>query len=50
MSKSNTAIFVGKLSSRIREQDLEDEFSKYGKIKYIELKRHRGFAFVEYQH
>ena len=51
MSKSgNCSIFIGKLSSRIRDQDLEDEFSKYGKIKSIELKRHRGFAFIEYSH
>jgi hypothetical protein len=30
----------------VRDRDLEDHFSKYGKIKTIDIKQ--GFAFVEY--
>jgi len=42
------AIFVGKLSSGTSEKELEDEFSRYGRIKDIELRKHRGFAFIEF--
>ena len=49
-SKSNTSIFVGKLPHDCREKDLEEEFGKYGKIKDIDFKRNRGFAFIEYSH
>ncbi|KAL4455002.1 hypothetical protein ABPG74_006384 [Tetrahymena malaccensis] len=46
-SGSNT-IFVGKLSSRVREEDLRDEFRRYGRIRDIDFRRQRGFAFIEY--
>ncbi|KAL4503331.1 hypothetical protein ABPG72_000937 [Tetrahymena utriculariae] len=46
-SSSNT-IFIGKLSSRVREEDLRDEFRRYGRIRDIDFRRQRGFAFIEY--
>jgi RNA recognition motif-containing protein len=49
MSRNN-AIFVGKLSSRTRQSDLEDEFAKYGKIRQVDFHKDRGFAFIEFQH
>jgi len=44
----NKSIFVGKLSSRITEKELETEFSRCGRIKDIDLRKHRGFAFIEF--
>jgi len=32
----------------VREDNLEEEFSKFGKIKNVDLRKHRGFAFVEF--
>jgi len=43
----NPQIFIAKLSSDVRERDLEDEFKRYGRIRNIELKR--GYAFIEYE-
>jgi len=43
----NPQIFIAKLSSDVRERDLEDEFKRYGHIRNIELKR--GYAFIEYE-
>lgn len=47
-SNTGTTVFIGKLSSRVREDDLRDEFRRYGKIRDIDFRRHRGFAFIEY--
>lgn len=47
-SSGGNTIFIGKLSSRVREDDLRDEFRRYGRIRDIDFRRHRGFAFVEY--
>jgi arginine/serine-rich splicing factor 4/5/6 len=44
----NPQIFIAKLSSNVRERDLEDEFKQFGPIRNIELKR--GYAFIEYEH
>jgi len=41
-----TRVYVGRLSSRTRERDIEDAFSKFGKIVSVDLKF--GFAFVEF--
>jgi arginine/serine-rich splicing factor 7 len=49
MSK-NSIIFIGKLSSRAHTSDIEDQFSKYGRIKDIDFRKDRGFAFVEFSH
>ena len=46
MSK-NTQIFIAKLSSNVREKDLDYEFRRFGNIKNIQLKR--GYAFVEFE-
>lgn len=43
---SRRRIYVGRLSYRTRERDLEDMFSKYGKINHCDLKQ--GYAFVEF--
>lgn len=42
----NPQIYISKLSSVIREKDLEDKFSKYGDIRRVQLKN--GYAFIEY--
>ena len=42
----NPQIFIGGLAPNIINEDLEDEFKKFGKIKLLELKR--GYAFIEY--
>jgi len=47
---SDTIVFVGKLSFRSREDELQQEFCKFGKIKEIEFLKNRGFAFIEYIH
>jgi len=48
MSKEkNPQVFVAKLSSSLREKDLDYEFRRFGTIKNIQLKR--GYAFVEYE-
>ena len=39
-------IFITKLSPEVSQRDIEKEFSAYGDIKNINLKR--GYAFVEY--
>ena len=39
-------IFITKLSPQVTERDIDKEFSEYGEIKKVNLKR--GFAFVEY--
>ena len=43
-SSSNNKVFVGKLSRRTRSSDLEDEFSKFGKIKDVDLRG--SYAFI----
>lgn len=45
--EKNPQIFIAKLSSNVREKDLEYEFRRYGTIKNVELKR--GYAFIEYE-
>ncbi len=42
MSQRNR-IYVGQLSSRTRERDLEDEFSRFGRINRVDLKFGYGF-------
>ncbi|CAN6232968.1 unnamed protein product, partial [Urochloa humidicola] len=42
----NTRLYVGILSSRTRSRDLEYLFSKYGRIREVELKR--DYAFIEF--
>jgi len=43
----STRIYIGKLGSRTREADLEDAFTKFGKIVKIDLKA--GYAFIEFE-
>jgi len=48
--QSESKIFVGQLSKKIRTTDLEDAFSKYGKIKEIEIKTNHAFIEFESSH
>ncbi|XVE69020.1 hypothetical protein DITRI_Ditri09bG0116200 [Diplodiscus trichospermus] len=41
-----TRLYVGHLSSRTRSRDLEDMFSRYGRIRDVDMKR--DYAFVEF--
>ncbi|XP_054270171.1 serine-arginine protein 55 isoform X4 [Macrosteles quadrilineatus] len=41
-----TRVFVGGLTYRVRERDLERFFRKYGRVKEVAMKN--GFAFVEF--
>lgn len=47
---SESRIYVGNLPPDIRSKDVEDLFSKYGKIAFVDLKNKKGppFAFVEF--
>jgi arginine/serine-rich splicing factor 4/5/6 len=45
-SVMSTRVYVGGLSHRSRERDLEKLFQKYGKIREVSLKN--GYAFVEF--
>ncbi|KAI3517281.1 hypothetical protein L1887_16494 [Cichorium endivia] len=42
-----TRLYVGHLASRTRSRDLEDIFSRYGRIRDVDMKR--DFAFVEFR-
>ena len=42
----NPQIFIARLPSDFREDDLDYYFRKYGRIRNLQLKR--GYAFVEY--
>ncbi|XP_059457590.1 serine/arginine-rich splicing factor RS2Z32-like isoform X1 [Corylus avellana] len=41
-----TRLYVGRLSSRTRSRDLDDLFSRYGRVRDVDMKR--DFAFVEF--
>ncbi|OIV90466.1 hypothetical protein TanjilG_18650 [Lupinus angustifolius] len=43
---ANTRLYVGKLSSRTRARDLERAFSRYGRIRDVDMKH--DFAFVDF--
>lgn len=45
---SGRNVYVGGLSDRTRERDLEDLFKKYGRIEKVILKN-RGYGFVEFE-
>ncbi|CAL9099423.1 unnamed protein product [Musa textilis] len=42
----NTRLYVGRISYRTRSRDLEDLFSRYGRVRNVDMKR--DFAFVEF--
>ena len=44
--RDTTRLYVGHLSSRTRSRDLEDLFSRYGRVRHVDMKRE--FAFVEF--
>ncbi|CAK9155097.1 unnamed protein product [Ilex paraguariensis] len=44
--RGGTRLYVGRLSSRTRSRDLEDIFSRYGRVRDVDMKRE--FAFVEF--
>jgi len=43
---SGTRVYVGHLSSRTRERDIEEAFSAYGRINRVDLKF--GYGFVDF--
>ncbi|XP_062166070.1 serine/arginine-rich splicing factor RS2Z32-like isoform X2 [Alnus glutinosa] len=43
---SKTRLYVGRLSSRTRSRDLERLFSRYGRVRDVDMKR--DYAFVEF--
>jgi arginine/serine-rich splicing factor 4/5/6 len=45
---SGARVFIGNLSNRVSDREVEDKFSKYGRILKIDLKN--GYGFVEYEH
>ncbi|XP_045481196.1 serine-arginine protein 55-like [Harmonia axyridis] len=45
--RNSTRVFVGGLTYRVRERDLERFFRKYGRIREVSMKN--GFAFVEFE-
>uniref|UniRef100_A0A1I7XB94 MHD domain-containing protein n=1 Tax=Heterorhabditis bacteriophora TaxID=37862 RepID=A0A1I7XB94_HETBA len=51
MSRSNeTRVYVGNLPPDVKERDVEDIFTKYGKIRFVDIKGGRGplYAFIEF--
>lgn len=46
-------IWVGNLSFRITKKDLEEEFSRFGKVLHINLPnidgKQKGYAFIEFE-
>lgn len=53
-NKSKTSIYVGNLTDDIREEELDDMFYKYGRIRDIDIKRGRSgngkaYAFIEFE-
>lgn len=40
-------VYVGRLTSKVKREDLQEEFERFGKIKDIELKRNH--AFIEFE-
>ncbi|CAI5444572.1 unnamed protein product [Caenorhabditis angaria] len=51
MPRDDQKVYVGNLPGDVRDRDIEDVFSKYGKIRYIDIKSGRGpaFAFIEFE-
>lgn len=47
---SSAKIYVGNLPQDVKEREIEGIFSKYGKIRYCDIKGGRGplYAFVEF--
>ncbi|KAL6607787.1 hypothetical protein ACP70R_040850 [Stipagrostis hirtigluma subsp. patula] len=44
---SCTKLYVGRISPRVRIHDLEDIFSKYGRVRHVNLKTDYGFVEFE---
>ena len=47
MESEWTRLYIGKLSSRTKEKDLEEAFSKFGKVARVDMKQ--GYAFLFYE-
>ena len=52
-NNSDSRIYIGNLPENVRARDVEDVFSKYGKITEVDIKMPRGgrgpaFAFLEF--
>ena len=42
--KKQQQIYIGKLSRKVKQEDLEKEFEKFGKLSDVAMKN--GFAFI----
>ncbi|CAN1275005.1 Serine/arginine-rich splicing factor RS2Z32 [Linum perenne] len=47
---SNTRLYVGHLASRTRSRDLEYIFSKYGRVRDVDMKRDYAFVIVTFKY
>eukprot|EP00095_Tigriopus_kingsejongensis_P007164 snap_masked-scaffold211_size255937-processed-gene-0.6 protein:Tk07164 transcript:snap_masked-scaffold211_size255937-processed-gene-0.6-mRNA-1 annotation:"serine-arginine protein 55" len=47
MSEPSTRVYLGGLSYRARERDIEKFFKKFGRLREISLKN--GYCFVEFE-
>ena len=43
----SSRLFIGRLAAQTQKETLEDVFSKFGRIKKLDVKV--GFAFIEYE-
>jgi splicing factor, arginine/serine-rich 7 len=49
-SESGTRVYVGNLTDKIKKEDLENEFTKFGKLNSVWIAFHPpGFAFIEFE-
>jgi len=48
-SRGRSRLYVAKISSRTRERDLDDMFSRYGRIRDILFRPDRDYAFIEFE-
>ncbi|KAE8711082.1 Serine/arginine-rich splicing factor RS2Z32 [Hibiscus syriacus] len=46
--RGGTRLYVGHLSSRTRSRDLDDMFSRYGRVRDVDMKR--DYAFIEFSY
>ncbi|KAL1915152.1 uncharacterized protein VTP21DRAFT_7633 [Calcarisporiella thermophila] len=49
-SATNTTVFVGGLSSTVREDELRAVFAPFGEITYVKIPQGKGCGFVQYVH
>lgn len=45
---SSRTIFVGNLSAKTKDKDLNNYFSKFGEVKNIDINPQKGTAFIKF--